>query len=92
MLLGEYEHTIDDKNRLTLPAKLREELGEEVVLTRGLDGCLFLYSKAAFTVLAERVATLDTFNAGHMMYINFPDLKKQKADLARFIRSATAQQ
>ena len=63
MLLGEYDHTLDDKNRLTLPAKLREELGEEVVVTRGLDGCLFLYSKAAFTVLAERVATLDSFNA-----------------------------
>ena len=40
MLLGEYEHTLDDKNRLTLPAKLREQLGEEVVVTRGLDGCL----------------------------------------------------
>ena len=48
MLLGEHDHTLDDKNRLTLPAKLREELGDEVVITRGLDGCLSVYSKAAF--------------------------------------------
>ena len=44
MLLGEHEHTLDDKNRLTLPAKLREQLGDEVVVTRGLDGCLYVYS------------------------------------------------
>jgi MraZ protein len=61
MLLGEYDHTLDDKNRLTLPAKLREELGDEVVITRGLDGCLSVYSKPAFAVLADRVGTLDPF-------------------------------
>jgi MraZ protein len=44
LLLGEYEHTIDDKNRLTLPAKFREELAGGVVVTRGMDGCLFVYS------------------------------------------------
>ena len=42
LLLGEYDHTLDDKNRLTLPAKLREQLGDEVVISRGLDGCLFV--------------------------------------------------
>jgi MraZ protein len=62
MLLGEYDHTLDDKNRLTLPAKLREQLGSEVVITRGLDGCLFVYSKAAFAVLANRVGSLDPFD------------------------------
>jgi MraZ protein len=59
MLLGEYDHTLDDKNRLTLPAKLREELGEEVVIARGLDGCLTVYSRAAFEVLADRMRKLD---------------------------------
>jgi MraZ protein len=59
MLLGEYDHTLDDKNRLTLPAKLREQLGDEVVITRGLDGCLSVYSRAAFDVLAARMGTLD---------------------------------
>ena len=43
MLLGEYEHTIDDKNRLTLPARFREQLAEGVVVTRGMDGCLYAY-------------------------------------------------
>ncbi|HEX4521158.1 MAG TPA: division/cell wall cluster transcriptional repressor MraZ [Gaiellaceae bacterium] len=59
MLLGEYDHTLDDKNRLTLPAKLREQLGDEVVITRGLDGCLAVYSRPAFDVLAARMGTLD---------------------------------
>jgi MraZ protein len=62
MLLGEYDHTLDDKNRLTLPARLRAELGDEVVITRGLDGCLFLHSRAAFEVLAARMGTLDPFD------------------------------
>ncbi len=62
MLLGEYDHTLDDKNRLTLPAKLRAELGDEVVISRGLDGCLFLHSRAAFEVLAARMGTLDPFD------------------------------
>jgi MraZ protein len=62
MLLGEHDHTLDDKNRLTLPAKLREQLGDEVVITRGLDGCLSVYSRAAFEVLAQRMGTLDPLN------------------------------
>ena len=41
MLLREYEHTIDDKNRLTLPARFRDALSEGVVVTRGMDGCLY---------------------------------------------------
>ena len=62
MLLGEHDHTLDDKNRLTLPAKLREQLGEEVVVTRGLDGCLAVYSRDGFEVLRARVGTLDPFS------------------------------
>src|SRR4029450_13931843 len=46
MLLGEFEHTLDDKNRLTLPARFRESLAEGVVVTRGMDGCLYAYSRA----------------------------------------------
>ena len=44
MLLGEYEHTIDDKNRLTLPAKFRRAFEDGVVVTRGLDGCLWAWT------------------------------------------------
>ncbi|MEK7170175.1 MAG: division/cell wall cluster transcriptional repressor MraZ [Patescibacteria group bacterium] len=44
MLIGEYTHTIDDKNRLSLPAKFRSEMGKKVVVTPGLDGCLFVFT------------------------------------------------
>ena len=44
MLMGEYHHNIDDKKRLIIPSKFREEIGEKFVVTRGLDGCLFVYS------------------------------------------------
>ncbi|MDD3392574.1 MAG: division/cell wall cluster transcriptional repressor MraZ [Bacilli bacterium] len=45
MFMGEYHHTIDDKNRITIPSKIRDELGENFVITRGLDNCLFVYPK-----------------------------------------------
>ena len=44
MLIGEYTHTIDEKNRLSLPAKFRSEMGKKIVLTPGLDGCLFVFT------------------------------------------------
>ena len=60
MLLGEYEHTIDDKNRLTLPAKFRQAFADGVVVTRGLDGCLFAYTRSDWERLVEsRLATND---------------------------------
>ena len=60
MLLGEYEHTIDDKNRLTLPAKFREALPGGLVVTRGMDGCLYAYPRADWERLVEaRLAALD---------------------------------
>ena len=45
MLLGEYNHTIDEKGRLIIPAKFRNDLGENVVICKGLEGCLFVYSQ-----------------------------------------------
>ena len=45
MFMGEYNHTIDTKNRLIIPSKFREALGDEFVVTKGLDGCLFVYDK-----------------------------------------------
>ncbi len=60
MLLGEYEHTIDDKNRLTLPARFRHTFAEGIVVTRGMDGCLYAYTRADWDRLVEsRLATLD---------------------------------
>ncbi|MDD3453834.1 MAG: division/cell wall cluster transcriptional repressor MraZ [Bacilli bacterium] len=45
MFMGEYHHSIDEKGRLIIPSKIREELGEEFIITRGLDNCLFIYKK-----------------------------------------------
>jgi MraZ protein len=63
MLLGAYEHTIDDKNRLTLPAKFRESFEEGVVVTRGLDRCLHAYRGEDWLRLVDtRIAPLDPFS------------------------------
>ena len=60
MLLGEHEHTLDDKSRLTLPARFRRAFAEGIVVTRGMDGCLFAYTRPAWDRLVEsRLATLD---------------------------------
>lgn len=56
MFIGEYLHTLDPKNRISLPAKFRKELGRAVVVTRGLDHCLFVYSKKAWAKEAEHRA------------------------------------
>jgi MraZ protein len=63
MLLGEYEHTIDDKNRLTLPARFREALGGGVVVSRGLDECLYVFAHAEWNrIMEQRLAELDPFS------------------------------
>lgn len=53
MFIGEYLHTLDPKNRVSLPAKFRKGLGRAVVITRGLDHCLFVYPKKAWAKEAE---------------------------------------
>lgn len=58
MLIGEYNPTIDQKGRLNFPAKLREELGEKFIITRGMDNCLNVYSKEEWTVLEEGIKSL----------------------------------
>jgi MraZ protein len=60
MLLGEYEHTIDDKNRLTLPAKFRQAFEKGLVLTRGIERCLVAYPRAEWAATVEsRLRELD---------------------------------
>ena len=58
MLIGEYRHNIDDKGRLILPSKLRDELGPEFILTRGLDGCLFVYSMDKWNNIISKLEKL----------------------------------
>lgn len=56
MFIGEYTHNLDDKNRLSLPSKFREKLGKVVVITPGLDGCLFLFSQKEWQNIANSLA------------------------------------
>ncbi len=58
MFLGRYAHNVDSKGRLAIPARFREALGAEVVITRGIDRCLSLYPLDTWTPLAERVSSL----------------------------------
>jgi len=58
MFLGEYQHTLDAKGRITIPAKLREGLGDKFIVTKGLDNCLFLYPLDEWRVLEEKLRTL----------------------------------
>lgn len=58
MLLGEYHHNIDDKGRLVIPTKYREELGDEFIITRGIERCLYVYSKVEWEKLVSKLNTL----------------------------------
>jgi MraZ protein len=58
MLIGEYLHTLDAKKRLSLPAKFRKEVGKKVVITRGLDACLFLFPQKSWDKIATKLSDL----------------------------------
>ncbi|MBU2229473.1 division/cell wall cluster transcriptional repressor MraZ [Patescibacteria group bacterium] len=58
MFIGEYQHAVDDKGRLAIPIKFRNDLAKGAVVTRGLDNCLFLYSKEEWEKMAEKLAKL----------------------------------
>lgn len=58
MLIGEYKHTIDSKKRLAIPSKLRNELGSKIVITRGLDNCLFIFPFNQWNKLVEKLSQL----------------------------------
>jgi len=58
MFIGEYAHNLDQKGRLAIPVKFRHELSKGAVVTRGLDDCLFLYTKTEWEKLAEKLASL----------------------------------
>ncbi len=58
MLIGEFKHTIDDKNRVSLPSKFRKEVGKKVIVTHGLDNCLFLYTLREWETIAKQLGSL----------------------------------
>jgi MraZ protein len=60
MLIGEYRHSIDGKNRLSLPAKFRQEMGNKVIVTSGLDSCLFVYTTTEWEKITARLSASDS--------------------------------
>ena len=58
MLMGEFHHNLDEKGRLVIPSKFRNELGKEYVITKGLDKCLFVYSVSEWNKLVNKLSTL----------------------------------
>ena len=71
MLIGEYEHSLDVKGRLIMPAKLREDMGEKFIITKGLDGCLFGFSQNEWTNFEEKLKTLPLTNKNARDFVRF---------------------
>ena len=71
MLMGEYHHNIDDKGRLIIPSKFRNELGEKLIITRGLDKCLFIYSESQWDKIVQRLRTLPFTNKDARNFTRF---------------------
>mgnify|MGYP002539417926 FL=1 len=71
MLIGEYEHSLDAKGRLIMPAKLREDIGEKFIITKGLDGCLFGFSQAEWNNFEEKLKTLPLTNKNARDFVRF---------------------
>ncbi len=76
MLIGEYIHTIDTKNRISLPAKFRGEMGKKVIITPGLDQCLFIFTNTEWVKVSKRLSDSDS---------DLSFLKKDKRSFNRYM-------
>ncbi len=82
MLIGEYIHTIDEKSRMSLPSKFRKELGKKVVITPGLDSCLFVFTTKEWTKVSKRLSNTDS---------DLSFLQKDKRSFNRFMFGRAAE-
>ncbi len=71
MFIGEYRHSLDVKGRIIVPAKFRDGLGDKFVLTKGLDGCLFAYSKEEWANFEEKIKSLPLTNKDARAFVRF---------------------
>jgi MraZ protein len=69
LFMGEYQHSLDEKSRLIIPARFRDDLGEKFVLTRGLDRSLFLYPLSEWKTIEEKMKTLSTTQADARAFV-----------------------
>lgn len=71
MFIGEYEHSLDTKGRIIIPSKFRGKLGEQFVITKGLDNCLFVYPKFEWNILEEKLKTLPLTSKDARAFVRF---------------------
>lgn len=71
MFIGEHNHTLDSKGRITMPSKFREDLGDEFVITKGLDSCLFVYTKDEWNIFEDKLKTLPLTNKDARAFVRF---------------------
>ena len=71
MFIGEYEHSLDAKGRVIMPVKLRDDIGEKFIITKGLDGCLFAYSQNEWTNFEEKLKSLPLTNKNARDFVRF---------------------
>ena len=71
MLIGEYEHSLDVKGRLIMPAKLRQDIGETFIITKGLDGCLFVFSQNEWNNFEEKLKSLPLSDKNARNFVRF---------------------
>ena len=71
MLIGEYEHSLDAKGRLIMPAKLRTDMGEKFIITKGLDGCLFVFSQIEWANFESKLKELPLTNKNARDFVRF---------------------
>ncbi len=80
MLIGEYQSKLDPKGRVNFPAKLRDDLGEKFILTKGLDNCLFVYSEAEWANLEEKIKALPMSRARNLQRFLFAGAVEVETD------------
>ena len=71
MFIGEYEHSVDVKGRAIMPAKLRDDIGDKFIITKGLDSCLFTYSLNEWTNFEEKLKSLPLTNKNARDFVRF---------------------
>ena len=71
MFMGEYHHTIDEKGRIIIPSKFREDLGEKFIITRGIENCLFVYSLSSWEKITNKLETLPFTKKDARQFVRF---------------------
>lgn len=81
MFMGEYRHSLDAKNRIIIPAKFREELGNTFVVTKGLDGCLTIYTESEWEKIIEQLEKLPTTKKEARQYVRYLTSKASECEI-----------